>query len=270
MSDRANQNIDRAPERNDVSKAKRERYRSSDFGSRYDSRYRGGINRLNTEVERKWIASQMASGAVLDAGAGTGRFSSHLAELGHNVIALDSSAGMLAELKHKSPQVETLLGDIYNLPFAKPEFDTVVCMHVLFHLPDWDKVIGVLAGVLKPGGTIFFEMRSTEHVAAFGGIARKLGLLKREREMTDPSSATVHATTGRVTEVLASCGVALEHTLRYDIPHSYWFRPLSAPAELLLRKSSVARGLFSRLELSLGQLLPATAAYRTLYMGRKR
>ena len=50
--------------------AKRERYRSDDFGGGYDERYRSGINRLNTTVERSWIARNL--GAWNSAGRGRG------------------------------------------------------------------------------------------------------------------------------------------------------------------------------------------------------
>lgn len=260
-----NNNLD--PVSDEIIRAKRERYRSRDFGEGYDTRYRGGINSLNTAVEREWIARHAEPGDLLDAGAGTGRFSSFLSGRGHRVVTLDSSAGMLAELRNRSPEVETLLGDIYELPFSTARFDTVVCMHVLFHLPDWDRVVAGLAALLKPGGRIFFEMRSGEHVAAFAGLADRLGLRGSMEDGKDPSDTTFHATIERVREVLSRCGVRLESTLRYDLPHSYWFRPLNSAAEFLLRRSSPLVRLCAGIELALGRVIPPSAAYRTLYMG---
>ncbi len=253
-----------------ISRAKRERYRSRDCGSGYDSRYRGGINRLNTEVERAWIGRQLGAGPVLDAGAGTGRFSSMLARRGHTVTALDSSAAMLAALKAKTPEVTAVEGDIYSLPFGDGSFATVLCMHVLFHLPDWERVLAELARVLCPGGQLFFEMRSAEHVATFGAVARALGLTSSESRADDPSSATFSAGGRQVKKVLESCGVSVERTLRYDIAHSYWYRPLNRISERLLARSPLARRVFARVELALGPACPGWLAYRTLYAGRKR
>ncbi len=253
-----------------ISRAKRERYRSRDFGSGYDSRYRGGINRLNTEVERAWIERQLGTGPVLDAGAGTGRFSSMLARRGHTVTALDSSAAMLASLKAKAPGVNTVEGDIYGLPFESDSFGAVLCMHVLFHLPDWERVVAELARVLSTGGQLFFEMRSAEHAAAFAAAARALGLASEESTTDDPSSATFTASGKQVKKVLDSYGVSVERTLRYDIAHSYWYRPLNRISERLLARSPLARRVFARVELALGPACPGWLAYRTLYVGRKR
>lgn len=252
-----------------VSDAKRERYRQLDYGDRYDRRYAGGINRLNTEVERRWIARRIPEGLVLDAGTGTGRFSAHLAGQDRRVVALDSSPGMLAGLAGRSADVAPLLGDIYRLPFLDGSFDAVTCMHVLFHLPDWADVLAELARVLKPGGRLFFEMRNSEHVDAFAPAARKLRLLRDRPEDSDPSDATFPAGGDDVARALAACGVELAAALRYDLPHSYWFRPLNAPAEWLLRVCGPLRNAWASVELALGKALPAAMAYRTLFMGRK-
>ncbi len=250
--------------------AKRERYRHLDFGSGYDSRYEGGINKLNTEVERSWIGRNIPVGTVLDAGAGTGRFSSMLAAMGRPVTALDSSASMLTALKADSPEVNAVEGDIYSLPFEDDRFSAVVCMHVLFHLPDWQRVLGELARVLSPGGRLFFEMRSGEHVKVFGKAARALGFLHGENTIDDPSSATHSASDGQVRKVLENCGVSIVKNLRYDIPHSYWYRPLNRVTERLLAGSGAARRIFTSAELTLGRVCPGWLAYRTLYMGCKR
>jgi ubiquinone/menaquinone biosynthesis C-methylase UbiE len=253
-----------------ISRAKRERYRYQDFGEGYDSRYEGGINRVNTEVERSWIGNHIPEGPVLDAGAGTGRFSSMLTAMGHPVTALDSSASMLTALKASLPEVSTVEGDIYSLPFEDSRFSAVICMHVLFHLPDWERVIAELARVLAPGGRLFFEMRSGEHVATFGAMARTLGLIQGEGATADASSVTYSANSKQVKKVLDNCGVSMVKNLRYDIGHSYWYRPLNRVTERLLASSHPARCVLTRVELALGRICPGWLAYRTLYMGCKR
>ena len=94
---------------------------------------------------------------MLDAGAGTGRFSAWLAAHEHKVTALDSSPTMLATLREKAPDVEVVEGDIYTLPFEDGRFGATICMHLLFHLPDWCRVLAELARVTAPGGQLFFR-----------------------------------------------------------------------------------------------------------------
>lgn len=42
--------------------------------------------------------------------------------------------------------------DITDLPFPSADFDAVICVHVLEHIPDDRRAIGELYRVLKPGG----------------------------------------------------------------------------------------------------------------------
>jgi SAM-dependent methyltransferase len=61
-----------------------------------------------------WRAlAQQAGGPVLDVGAGTGRVSLALAADGHEVVALDSEAALLAALAHRAVglKVETVVAD---------------------------------------------------------------------------------------------------------------------------------------------------------------
>jgi SAM-dependent methyltransferase len=52
-----------------------------------------------------------ADGPILDLGAGTGRVAVDLAARGHELVALDADAELLAVLEERAPQVETLPAD---------------------------------------------------------------------------------------------------------------------------------------------------------------
>lgn len=77
---------------------------------------------------------------VLDAGAGTGALSLLAAELGHEVTALDLSAGMLEQAERKAKErglqerVHFVVGSASEPP-AGP-FDAVMERHVLWTIPD--------------------------------------------------------------------------------------------------------------------------------------
>ncbi|CAN5351573.1 class I SAM-dependent methyltransferase [soil metagenome] len=75
---------------------------------------------------------------VLDVGAGTGFLSLLLAELGHEVTALDLSAGMLARLQTTAAQRGLDIA-VVNGPAHEPpgdSFDVVTERHLLWVLPD--------------------------------------------------------------------------------------------------------------------------------------
>jgi SAM-dependent methyltransferase len=75
---------------------------------------------------------------ILDCGAGTGFLSLTAARLGHRVVALDLSAGMLERLSEKAARekldVEVIRGSADDPPDG--QFDVVMERHLLWTLPD--------------------------------------------------------------------------------------------------------------------------------------
>ena len=70
------------------------------------------------EILRGWGVS-FAGKSVLDVGAGTGVYSLYLASLGAKVTAIDSSEGMLRELRRSAQEFGIPLQNVLNLSFAE-------------------------------------------------------------------------------------------------------------------------------------------------------
>jgi ubiquinone/menaquinone biosynthesis C-methylase UbiE len=98
------------------------------------------------------ILDGLPVGVALDAACGTGRHAAYLASLGHTVIGLDSSPGMLARAREKVPQGEFHEADLHELPLADDSVDLVVCAIALVHLADIEGPFREFARVLRPGG----------------------------------------------------------------------------------------------------------------------
>lgn len=100
---------------------------------------------------------------LLEAGTGTGRFATYLAQQGKTVIALDYSWEMLNEARKKSiakgvnDKIYFVRGDIENLPFKKNAFDGVFSIHVIIHFKDLKKIFAEFSRTLKTEGVIVFE-----------------------------------------------------------------------------------------------------------------
>ena len=75
---------------------------------------------------------------VLDAGSGPGRDCAYLAELGFRPVALDLSAGMLAEGRRRGSAAPAVQADLRRLPFASESFPGVWAAASLLHLPQAD------------------------------------------------------------------------------------------------------------------------------------
>ena len=123
----------------------------------YDSwapSYDGQLNQL-LEIEQpivREILDGLPIGVALDAACGTGRHAAYLASLGHTVIGVDSSPGMLAVARQKVPQGEFHEADLHELPLPDDSVDLVVCAIALVHLADIDGPFREFARVLRPGG----------------------------------------------------------------------------------------------------------------------
>jgi SAM-dependent methyltransferase len=92
---------------------------------------------------------------VLDLGAGTGLFTDRLVEAGHDVVAVDVSAGMLDQLRARLPQVRVEVGGAEALPLADASVDAVVAGQAA-HWFDPEPAAAELRRVLRPGGVIGF------------------------------------------------------------------------------------------------------------------
>ena len=78
----------------------------------------GDFGKRVFEILRGWGVS-FASKSVLDVGAGTGVYSLYLASLGAKVTAIDSSEGMLRELRRSAEEFDISLQNVLNLSFAE-------------------------------------------------------------------------------------------------------------------------------------------------------
>lgn len=99
-----------------------------------------------------------APAAVVDVGCGTGSLAVLLAEAGHRVTGLDSSAGMLAVARAKAAaarvSVPLVYGDASRPPLQRGTFDVVLVRHVLWALPDPQAAVGGWVRLLRPHGRL--------------------------------------------------------------------------------------------------------------------
>jgi SAM-dependent methyltransferase len=110
-----------------------------------------GLIDLEQPIVQKILAG-LPVGVALDAACGTGRHAAYLASLGHDVIGVDSSPGMLDRARAKVPGAKFYDGDLHDLPVPDDHVDVVVCALALTHVPDLPPVLVEFARVLRPGG----------------------------------------------------------------------------------------------------------------------
>ena len=118
---------------------------------------------------------------ILDVGAGTGRYSATLAELGHNVTAVELVKKNLSELKQNYPNIVAFQGNALNLKKINDKsFDITLIfgpMYHLFSVEDKLKVLSEAKRVTKDGGYILVAYLMNEYAVIT--YAFKEGNLKK-------------------------------------------------------------------------------------------
>jgi SAM-dependent methyltransferase len=97
---------------------------------------------------------RLPAGVALDAACGTGRYSTYLAERGHDVVGIDQSDVMLDRAREKLPDATFHQGDLTALPLDDCSVDAAVCALALVHVGDLGAAVTALARVVRPGGRV--------------------------------------------------------------------------------------------------------------------
>jgi demethylmenaquinone methyltransferase/2-methoxy-6-polyprenyl-1,4-benzoquinol methylase len=96
------------------------------------------------------------SGAILDAGGGTGRVAQFLGGKSRLTVVADPSQKMLLYASRKD-SLRCVQSPGETLPFPSGFFDRVTIVDALHHVNDQSRVAAELWRVLKPGGRIVIE-----------------------------------------------------------------------------------------------------------------
>lgn len=101
----------------------------------------------------RWALEPAPGPRVLDLGAGTGKLTATLVELGAEVIAVEPDPAMLAELRRTLPTVRALQGSAEAIPLPDASVDAVVAGNAM-HWFTMDVAGPEIARVLAPGGIL--------------------------------------------------------------------------------------------------------------------
>ena len=121
--------------------------------------YINGVTGLEEEERQLWkqaLSPHLGEGRlkVLDVGTGRGFLALLLAEMGHEVTAVDISQSMVEkaekEAESRGLDVTFLKCDAEDLPFDDGMFDVVVNKYLLWTLPNPDKALSEWNRVLSP------------------------------------------------------------------------------------------------------------------------
>lgn len=151
--------------------------------SRFFSIFGKHLDYMHKRIIKSFINS--SGRIILEAGVGTGRFSTWLSEKSFEVVGIDISKEMLKQARRKIQNPNMLLnlvlGDIHFLPFKKGIFDNCICINVVNHIPNIDQFLKEVKYVIDPKGSFivnFSNMQSLYLPISIIINLRKLALFK--------------------------------------------------------------------------------------------
>ena len=134
-----------------------------------------------------WMTGRVPS-TVVELGAGTGKLTDRLLELGHQVLATDPLDEMLQHLRMRHPDLQVATAPAEAVPVATRTVDTVVAGQA-FHWFDHDRALREAARMLKPEGRIALAWNIRDERIPW---VRRLGkVIGGPEHLTDPTDVLV-------------------------------------------------------------------------------
>jgi len=128
---------------------------------------------------------------VLDIAAGTGEPGLTIASMlnGGKVIMTDVSEDMLAIAKENAERrginnIETIAGDVSEMPFADISFDAISCRFGFMFFPDMQIAANEITRVLKPGGKIATSVWNIPEKNFW--VTAMMGTINKNMELPQP------------------------------------------------------------------------------------
>ncbi len=154
-------------------------------------------DQISDELDRKpfdcWLLDRIADLAgddpVAEVGCGPGHVAAYLASQGATVTAYDISPGMVAEARHRHPELEVLVGDLRDLlkPRAAAGWGAVVSWYSLVHLApsELPHALAAMTRVLATDGRLAVAVHlggETRHADALMGHVVDVDFVLHDRE----------------------------------------------------------------------------------------
>ncbi len=114
---------------------------------------------------------------LLDAGCGSGIFSSMAIETGAQVIGIDAAPGLLEVARQRNPQNNFMEEDLESMPFAANSFDVVTGFNSFQYAGNFENALLEAKRVLKPGGRLVIGIWDKPDMSDATHILKAIGTL---------------------------------------------------------------------------------------------
>ena len=169
------------PERTDQHYLRTHQYKNaSNLSARAQLHQRFGVNKYGWP---RWVFDHLdldTHGRILDLGCGSGLLWLRNADRippTSDITLLDLSFGMARDargaLKRMTHPFKLSVADAQFIPFTDNTFDAVAAIHMLFHVPQFDKALAEIRRVLIPHGVLCATTVGRNSMKELHGLVRR-------------------------------------------------------------------------------------------------
>ncbi len=157
--------------------------------------------------------------AIADLGCGDGSISLPLLGVSNQITLVDLAENMLQVAKKNTPPAAAGRVRFLNCEFSElpddPEFDVVLCIGVLAHVPSVDEAIAKVARICKRGGKCIFQL--TDHTSLLARLSRLKARLRNRSSQRERGYSTNPTTLPQIVALANQHGLRLTGQRRYSV-----------------------------------------------------
>jgi len=157
---------------------------------------------------------------LLDAGSGSGMFSSLAIKKGAHVTGVDAAPGLLDIAKRRNPGNIFLEEDLEALPFFQNSFDVVTGFNSFQYAGDFESALKEATRVLKPGGHLVMAIWDKPEASDATSVLKAIGSLLPPPPPGTPGPFAL-SEDGKVESVFEKLGLTKLYKTRVTCPFVY-------------------------------------------------
>ncbi len=157
---------------------------------------------------------------VLDAGCGSGFFSSMVINTGAQLIGVDAASGLLDVARQRNPRNNFMEEDLESLPFASNSFTVVVGFNSFQYAGSFESALMEARRVLAPGGRLVLGIWDKPEMSDASNVLKAIGTLLPEPFAGMPGTFAL-SEDGRMESNLEKNRLKLIHKSRVACPFQY-------------------------------------------------
>jgi SAM-dependent methyltransferase len=159
--------------------------------------------------------------SLLDAGCGSGLFSSLAIESGAEVTGIDAAPGLLELARRRNPQNNFMEEDLEDLPFPENSFDVVTGFNSFQYAGDFEKALLEAKRVLRPGGQLVIGIWAKPEMSDATVILKAIGSLLPPPPAGTPGPFAL-SEDGKMESILDKAGLELIYKDIVPCPYLYY------------------------------------------------